>query len=233
MDDTHLASFSLTHVHYNPNDPLSFLSAWLALVPQALCVVYATLIWSSREAEVLLMFAGQMGCEALNFVLKRIIKEERPKQMFGKGYGMPSSHAQFMAYFAVYLSLFLLFRHVPTTSSQSALSFCMRSILAVGLSVGAAAVAISRIYLNYHTPRQVLAGCAAGIACALAWFCITGSLRAHGWIDWASDLEVARFFRLRDLVVTEDLTEAGWQRWEAKRKLRRRENSDYLAAKSK
>jgi dolichyldiphosphatase len=146
---------------------------------------------------------------------------------------MPSSHAQFMAYFAVYLSLFLLFRHVPTTSSQSALSFCMRSILAVGLSVGAAAVAISRIYLNYHTPRQVLAGCAAGIACALAWFCITGSLRAHGWIDWASDLEVARFFRLRDLVVTEDLTEAGWQRWEAKRKLRRRENSDYLAAKSK
>ncbi|GAB1217266.1 hypothetical protein ATERTT37_006502 [Aspergillus terreus] len=162
---------------YNPNDPLSFLSAWLALVPQALCVVYATLIWSSREAEVLLMFAGQMGCEALNFVLKRIIKEERPKR--------------------------------------------------------AAAVAISRIYLNYHTPRQVLAGCAAGIACALAWFCITGSLRAHGWIDWASDLEVARFFRLRDLVVTEDLTEAGWQRWEAKRKLRRRENSDYLAAKSK
>lgn len=27
------------------------------------------------------MFAGQMGCEALNFVLKRIIKEERPKRM--------------------------------------------------------------------------------------------------------------------------------------------------------
>ncbi len=28
------------------------------------------------------MFAGQMGCEALNFLLKRIIKEERPKRMF-------------------------------------------------------------------------------------------------------------------------------------------------------
>ena len=28
------------------------------------------------------MLAGQLGCEALNFVLKRIIKEERPKGMF-------------------------------------------------------------------------------------------------------------------------------------------------------
>ena len=26
-----------------------------------------------------MMFVGQMGCEALNFVLKRLIKEERPK----------------------------------------------------------------------------------------------------------------------------------------------------------
>ena len=26
------------------------------------------------------MFVGQMGCEALNFLLKRLIKEERPKR---------------------------------------------------------------------------------------------------------------------------------------------------------
>jgi len=44
-------------------------------------VIYVTLIWASREVEVLLMFAGQMGCEALNFVLKRLIREERPKRM--------------------------------------------------------------------------------------------------------------------------------------------------------
>ncbi len=44
-------------------------------------MVYATLIWSSREIEILLMFAGQMGCEALNFLLKRLIKQERPKRI--------------------------------------------------------------------------------------------------------------------------------------------------------
>jgi dolichyldiphosphatase len=78
MEDAPLASFSLTHVHYDPADRLSYLCAWLALVPQGLCVVYATLIWSNREIEIGLMFAGQMSCEALNWCLKRYIKEERP-----------------------------------------------------------------------------------------------------------------------------------------------------------
>lgn len=66
--------------YQNPHDPISYLCAWLALAPQTLCVIYVTLIWSSREVEILLMFAGQMGCEALNFLLKRLIKEERPKR---------------------------------------------------------------------------------------------------------------------------------------------------------
>jgi hypothetical protein len=64
----------------DPTDSVSYLCAWLALVPQGLCVVYATLIWSSREAEILLMFAGQMACEAFNWILKRYIKEERPRR---------------------------------------------------------------------------------------------------------------------------------------------------------
>lgn len=41
--------------------------------------MYATLIWSNREIEIALMFAGQMACEALNWVLKRHFKEERPR----------------------------------------------------------------------------------------------------------------------------------------------------------
>lgn len=80
MDDPPLASLSLTHVHYNPNDPVSHISAYLALVPQALVITYVALIWSTREIEILLMFAGQMGCEGLNWILKRYIKEERPSR---------------------------------------------------------------------------------------------------------------------------------------------------------
>jgi hypothetical protein len=65
----------------DPTDRLSYLCALLALVPQALCVAYATLLWSSREAEIALMFAGQMASEAGNLVLKRLIRQERPPGM--------------------------------------------------------------------------------------------------------------------------------------------------------
>ncbi|PSK45152.1 hypothetical protein B9Z65_2292 [Elsinoe australis] len=218
MEDPPLASLSLTHVHYNPNDPVSFLCAWLALVPQALCITYATLIWSTREAEVLLMFAGQMGCEGVNWILKRIIKEERPWRMNGKGYGMPSSHAQFVAFFSVSLTLFLMVRHnpnVPNASTTHIPTKIWERLLLSGLIIaGAASVAQSRIYLNYHTPRQVLVGCIAGTAIALAWFAVTSYLRHSGWLEWILDLELVKYFRIRDLVVNEDLVDAGWERWQ-------------------
>ncbi|RAL08334.1 phosphatase PAP2 family protein [Aspergillus homomorphus CBS 101889] len=233
MADVPLASLSLTHVHYNPEDPLSLLSAWLALVPQALVISYVTLAWASREVEVVLMFAGQMGCEALNFILKRIIKEERPKQMFGKGYGMPSSHAQFMAFFAVYAGLFLVLRHSPVLARPAAtVHFGIRALLSLVLCIGAGAVAISRVYLNYHTPKQVLAGSGAGVLCAIAWFFVTRQVRILGWVDWVLDLKVSKFFRLRDLVVSEDLVEAGWQHSEAKRKSKRKDSSEHHSRKT-
>lgn len=147
--------------------------------------------------------------------------------MQGKGYGMPSSHAQFVAYFSCYATLFLLFRHQPDfTSTPNAVTLFQRIFLSFLACIGASAVAISRLYLNYHTTRQVAVGFAAGILFSIAWFFAVGHLRSTGWIDWALDLALSRALRLRDLVVSEDLTEAGWQRWEAQRKLKRRGHSD-------
>lgn len=141
--------------------------------------------------------------------------------MFGKGYGMPSSHAQFITYFAVYLALFLIYRHTPAyASAHPYCGFLLRAVVTAGLAVAAIGVSTSRIYLNYHTPKQVLAGSAAGFVCACGWFVVTGMLRSSGWIDWATELTVARLLRIRDLVVSEDLAEAGWQRWEAQRSKR-------------
>ncbi|KAL2197415.1 PAP2 superfamily-domain-containing protein [Corynascus similis CBS 632.67] len=276
-DITPLASLSLTHVYYNPTDPLSTVSAFLSLLPQALCVVYVTLLWSTREAEVLLMFAGQLACEAVNFVLKRLIKEERPRRLVaagavvGKGYGMPSSHAQFATFWAVALGLFLCVRHrprsrlrssgagrrvvvtgrngggggdgaagepglidvyrayarggFPATSrsieaySHSHWTLAQRVVVSTGALLVAGLVAWSRVYLGYHSVRQVLAGCAAGTGCAGAWFAVTYLMREMGLVAWALELPPARWFRMRDLVVEEDLCQAGWEKWEEKRLL--------------
>lgn len=205
----------------DPTDPVSYLCAWLALVPQGLCIVYATLIWSSREIEIAMMFAGQLACEALNFVLKRLIKEERPRRMNGKGYGMPSSHAQFVAYFSVSLALFLLFRHRPVHPGRrhrnhTPMSLPERAVWSVLAVAVAAAVAWSRIYLNYHTEKQVVVGCAAGTVSALGWFAITTAVRRSGLLAWALELPIARFLRVRDLVVEEDLCQSGWEKWDDK-----------------
>lgn len=147
--------------------------------------------------------------------------------MHGKGYGMPSSHAQFVAYFSVYLSLFLLIRHSPTVAtSQHSFTFLQRVGISILACLGASAVSASRLYLNYHTQKQVLFGCAFGVLFALFWFSFTSALRNNGWIQWGLDQPIARALRVRDLVVSEDFAEAGWQRWEHLRKLKQREDRD-------
>ena len=245
----------------NPADPLSTLAALLSLLPQALLITYLTLLLSTREAEILLMFLGQLACEALNFLLKRLIKEDRPFSShptapLGKGYGMPSSHAQFAVFWAVAVGLFLTVRHRPVTITKAAsppggpglmdvprayraggLRAASRSVEAYahtpwtawqragvsgGVAVVAALVAWSRVYLGYHTVRQVVAGCVAGAGCGAAWFAVTYVLRETGALAWGLETPVARWLRVRDLVVGEDLCQAGWEKWEARRRERER-----------
>jgi dolichyldiphosphatase len=244
MDAPPLASLSLTHVHYDPTDPSSHFCAYLALVPQALVITYVALIWATREVEICLMFAGQLGCEALNWVLKRCIQQARPSrelipsgilgpgtgvlmqwtEMHGKGYGMPSSHAQFVAYFSTFLTLFLLLRHSPhhphASSTHIPTPYWQRLGLASLSIICAGAVAQSRIYLNYHTPQQVYAGVAAGVLCGVGWFVATSIARQYGLVEMLLELPVARWVRLRDLVVDEDLVDAGWERWETRKRRR-------------
>ena len=145
--------------------------------------------------------------------------------MHGKGYGMPSSHAQFVAFFSTFLTLFLLVRHNPhqphTSSTHIPTPYWQRLALSLLSIACAGAVAQSRIYLNYHTPRQVYVGVATGSLCAVSWFVVISAARHFGLIDSLLDTPPARFLRLRDLVVHEDLVDAGWERWELrKRRLR-------------
>jgi dolichyldiphosphatase len=148
-------------------------------------------------------------------------------EMYGKGYGMPSSHSQFVAFFSISLSLFLLLRHVPSPSTtHSPTSFPERVLLSLVACLCAGAVVVSRVYLNYHTPKQVLVGCAAGAVSAFAWFVVTTYLRRHGWVERALDTRLAEMFRVRDLVVTEDLVDAGWGRWEERKRGKRHMDND-------
>ena len=139
---------------------------------------------------------------------------------------MPSSHAQFVAFFSLSLTLFLLFRHSPKPPSafHTPLTLTSRALLSLIAVLCASTVAASRIYLNYHTLKQVLVGCGAGAFSAVAWFLATTLLRRQGWVEWGLDTKGARLLRLRDLVIEEDIAEAGWERWEVRRRKEVHEN---------
>lgn len=154
--------------------------------------------------------------------------------MHGKGYGMPSSHAQFVSFFSISLTLFLLLRHTPpkrATESHTPLKLWERVALSGVVLANAALVSWSRTYLSYHTSKQVLVGCAAGSITAVLWFLATTVLRRTGLLGWFLEHPFARLFRLRDLVVEEDLSQAGWEKWESKRGARLNAKSSGAAGK--
>ncbi|KAI8981973.1 hypothetical protein BDF20DRAFT_864367 [Mycotypha africana] len=132
-----LASISLTHVYFNPHDKLSYLFGYITLAPIAILVFYASVIVSRREVGGILMLSGQLLNEALNYILKETIEQERPHLHLGDGYGMPSSHSQFIWYFAVYGSLYMhKFIHLDHG--------IYKIIVSLGMSALAILVSISR-----------------------------------------------------------------------------------------
>ena len=95
-----LVPFDLTYVLYHPSF-VGLCFAAITLSPFVILICYFTLILSNRNMLVLYTLIGQFVNEILNIVLKKSFKQARPELYLGQGYGMPSSHAQFMAYVAV------------------------------------------------------------------------------------------------------------------------------------
>jgi dolichyldiphosphatase len=128
--------------------------------------------------------------------------------MHGKGYGMPSSHAQFSAFFALYLVLLLLHRNLGGRE----LPQWRRALYALAAAAGSVAVATSRIYLKYHTPKQVLVGYIAGLVCAAAWYLVTSTARTiqEGKL-WDALLSLGACLWVRDRCLESDLVVAGWK----------------------
>ena len=133
--------------------------------------------------------------------------------MHGNGYGMPSSHAQFVAFFSVYVSLWVLLRCGHLSSFK-------RTVIPLLSLIGATAVSSSRLYLSYHTPRQVFAGTFVGTILAIFWFSATSFLRhcdikiadktPWQWILWIGSL-----IYVKDMCLDVDLVEQGYNLWKA------------------
>lgn len=157
------ASLDLTHVLYDDTSLFSLALALITLSPILLMASYAALAVQTREYLVIVMWAGQLAGEAFNWILKHIIKEDRPMESIGNGYGFPSSHSQYMAYFASFLICHLYFRHRFTSTGHRVIDQLWRATVYLGLTAWSGAVAYSRYYLGYHTPNQIIWGIGIGL----------------------------------------------------------------------
>jgi len=84
---------------------------------------------------------------------------------FGK-YGMPSSHTQFMFFFATVLPLFFCLLKRQQQQQQKQQNVKILQFLSYVL---AAMVAYSRVHFEYHTYSQVTVGALVGIALGIVW----------------------------------------------------------------
>lgn len=224
-----LSPLSLTHIQYDPEDPFAKALAIASLAPFALLSVYTSYMFLARRDDILAIttLAGQLTCEGFNSILKAIIKQPRPMYgawrgasksaehfIVGTGYGMPSSHSQFVGFAFGWTLVVSLYRIGN-----------IRPIERVALVITAAVIAIivgySRIRLSYHTVGQVLVGESVGIAYAFVWYFITEViLRRMGVWDMLTDSAVGKHLRLRDYGRTPgvgpvDVEREEYERWRA------------------
>ncbi|XP_022667917.1 dolichyldiphosphatase 1-like isoform X1 [Varroa jacobsoni] len=170
------SSFSLTHVQYPKGDSLGKLLAFISLSPLGIAVCMLTLILFRRDLHTITFSSGILLNEVMNYTLKHLIREPRPlkrQEEMTVEFGMPSSHSQFMWFVATYLMFFITFRLHHGSNNNSVWEGVWRHLLIAGGFFWAGAVAASRVYLEYHTLAQVMAGGALGALAACAWFALT------------------------------------------------------------
>jgi dolichyldiphosphatase len=170
--------FSVTFCKHLPGDRVGGFACLLSLAPIFVLISLGTLLLSRRDPATLLLIAGLIASTLFNDYLKLVIKEPRPcsdthycSLSEGDVYGMPSGHTQFQAFAAAYITLWAL------TGRWREPSALLRWAVVAGCWGSVALVGSSRLYLHYHTLRQVAVGGALGVVLASLWFALVEGVR--------------------------------------------------------
>ncbi|CAB4014355.1 dolichyldiphosphatase 1 isoform X2, partial [Paramuricea clavata] len=100
----------LTFVEYPEGDLAGKILAWLSLSPIFILIGFVAVIIFRRELHTVAFFLGCVLNEGLSIAIKHAIKEPRPCRSPTSHYieyGMPSSHAAFVAFFTTYTLFFV------------------------------------------------------------------------------------------------------------------------------
>ncbi|KAF9972624.1 hypothetical protein BGZ73_004230 [Actinomortierella ambigua] len=124
----------------------------------------------------------------------RLQNRHRRKILFRVDYGMPSSHAQLVAFFVCYISLQLI---LTMEADRGAFGQWFLILL---LQLYAWSVVWSRVRLGRHTVQQVLVGAAIGATYGIVWFTlwcwkVETMIEHWQWMDRYGVIQVRKMWR--------------------------------------
>ncbi|KAD1443137.1 hypothetical protein E3N88_33017 [Mikania micrantha] len=210
-----LRAVTLTHVRYQKGDQLGHFLAWVSLVPVFISLGgFVSHFIFRRELQGMFFALGLMISQFISDSIKLAVQEARPETCIMlemcDSHGWPSSHSQYMFFFATYFTL-LTYKKFGI--------ILRRQMWVVGLVVWPLALLTmySRVYLGYHTVGQVFAGASLGIVLGGVWFWVVNSRIKHVFLA-IEESSIGRWFYIKDTSHIPNLLEFEYQNARAARR---------------
>ncbi|XP_057984190.1 lipid phosphate phosphatase gamma [Malania oleifera] len=186
---------SLTHVRYQKGDRLGHFLAWVSLIPVFISFGgFITHFIFRRELQGMFFALGLIISQFINELIKTSVQQARPETCamleMCDSHGWPSSHSQYMFFFAVYITLL-------TRNQMGLWTLKYKWILGSVPWFLALFTMYSRVYLGYHTVAQVFAGAALGIVLGALWFWVVNSFLCC-FFPMIEESAFGRFFYVKD-----------------------------------
>lgn len=197
--NTTLVPFDHTYILYSPENVLSLPLAASSLLPILILVFLFSWHMVTREVEPCLFAAGHVCNDVISGIFKNVVKYPRPvngqifKQDGGLVWGMPSSHSQFMSFWATYITLMYV-QNWP----YYRLSKCQKMVSVAGVLSCVSIVVGSRIIFEYHNWNQIIVGLVFGSTLASTYYIFVSLLREYGILDCILQLELFRRWGMKD-----------------------------------
>ncbi|CAI9098064.1 OLC1v1034625C1 [Oldenlandia corymbosa var. corymbosa] len=190
-----LKAVSLTHVRYQKGDRLGCFLAWVSLIPVFISLGgFVSHFMFRRELQGMFFALGLLISQFVNEVIKTSVQQARPETCalleICDSHGWPSSHSQYMFFFAVYFTLLTHKRIGIILRNQMVVVILLIWPLAI-------LTMYSRVYLGYHTVAQVFAGAALGALLGGLWFYVVNS-GLRSFFPIIEESPFGRFFYVKD-----------------------------------
>ncbi|CAN6581076.1 unnamed protein product [Malus baccata var. baccata] len=195
MVSASLKAVTLTYVQYRRGDQLGHFLAWISLVPVFINFGgFFCHFFFRRELQGMFFFVGLVISQIINELIKDFFQQARPETCaileMCDSHGWPSSHSQYMFFFATYFTL-LTYKGIGLWDTKNKLAVVFLPWVLALLTM------YSRVYLGYHTVAQVLAGSAFGVFLGAVWFWVVNSVLYRSF-PMIEESWFGRYFYIKD-----------------------------------